>query len=160
MGKSERSLSPSLEDYLEAILRIIQEKQAVRAKDISMALSVSKSSVTGALRALSERGMVNYAPYDVITLTEAGRAAAGEVARKRELLRNFFINVLGSEETLAGEAACGMEHALPLEILERFMDYTAFMRAHLSEGLEWAPSEGYRRRGAVASIMLPGGEFF
>ena len=77
-----QSLSSNMEDYLEAIYHISSEKQAARAKDISDRLKVNKSSVTGALRSLSEKGLVNYAPYDIITLTAVGEqvavAAAGQ----------------------------------------------------------------------------------
>ena len=65
-------LSASLEDYLETIFLIVQKKQAARAKDISIELKVKASSVTGALRQLSEKGLINYAPYDIITLTSKG----------------------------------------------------------------------------------------
>jgi DtxR family transcriptional regulator, Mn-dependent transcriptional regulator len=77
-------LSASLEDYLEAIFHVIEDKQAARAKDIVERLGVHNSSVTQALRALSERGLVNYAPYDLVTLTEAGRTAAAEVVEKHQ----------------------------------------------------------------------------
>ena len=52
-------LSSNMEDYLEAIFHISKEKQAARAKDIADRLMVNKSSVTGALRSLSEKGLVN-----------------------------------------------------------------------------------------------------
>ncbi|MCK4511033.1 MarR family transcriptional regulator, partial [bacterium] len=60
-------LTESQEDYLEAILAILEDKQAVRAKDIAKRLGVTGPSVTGALHVLSAKGVVNYAPYDVIT---------------------------------------------------------------------------------------------
>ena len=73
------ALSSNMEDYLEAIFHISSEKQAARAKDIADRLKVNKSSVTGALRSLSEKGYVNYAPYDIITLT--GKGKIGVVAK-------------------------------------------------------------------------------
>ncbi len=57
-----QQLSASLEDYIETIYHIITEKQVARGKDISARLSVSGASVTEALRALSRRGLINYAP--------------------------------------------------------------------------------------------------
>ncbi|NOQ20783.1 MAG: metal-dependent transcriptional regulator, partial [Desulfobacterales bacterium] len=51
MSQSEL-LSSNMEDYLEAIFHISQEKQAARAKDIADWVKVNKSSVTGALRSL------------------------------------------------------------------------------------------------------------
>ena len=46
-------LTPSQEDYLEAVYRISEEKKAARAKDIADRLNVRASSVTAALRTLA-----------------------------------------------------------------------------------------------------------
>ena len=48
-------LTPSQEDYLEAVYRISEEKKAARAKDIADRLNVRASSVTAALRTLAAR---------------------------------------------------------------------------------------------------------
>jgi len=82
------TLTASLEDYLEAIFHIIAEKQAVRPKDIAKRLKVSNSSVTGALRSLADKELINYAPYDVISLTPSGETAAKDVIRRHELSWN------------------------------------------------------------------------
>ena len=116
-------LSESLGDYLEAIFQIVACKKAVRAKDISERIGVNRSSVTAALHALSQRGLINYAPYDVITLTESGQAAAGELVRRHAGLKDFFTKVLGVPEREADEAACRVEHALTSDITERFLDF-------------------------------------
>ena len=63
------NLSASLEDYLEAILNLTSESNVARSKDIAKLLSVSRSSVTGALRVLKKKGLANYKPYDYVTLT-------------------------------------------------------------------------------------------
>ena len=89
MENKER-LSASQEDYLEAIFHIISEKQAVRAKDIALRLKVKNASVTGALRILAGKGLVNYAPYDVISLTAEGKRIAEDIIRRHEVLHNFF----------------------------------------------------------------------
>ena len=106
-------LSASLEDYLEAIFHIVAEKHAARAKDIGKRMRVSRSSVTGALHTLAGKGLVNYAPYDLITLTKKGEAAAQDVVRRHEVLREFFVRVLAVDADDADEAACKMEHAVP-----------------------------------------------
>ncbi len=131
------TLSASLEDYLEAIFHIIAEKQAARAKDISKRLKVGGSSVTGALRSLAERGLINYAPYDVITLTADGRKIAEDVVRRHEVLRDFFVKVLAVEYGEADEAACKMEHAIPKTILERFIDFANFVEVCPRGGAKW-----------------------
>lgn len=130
-------LTASMEDYLEVIFQVIAEKEAVRPKDIARRLEVSGASVTGALRALADKGLIHYAPYDVITLTPAGKAAAGDVVRRHEVLRDFFVKILAVEEADADQAACRMEHSIPRGILERFLRFAEFMDLCPRAGEEW-----------------------
>lgn len=123
-----QKLSASLEDYLEAIFNLSGESREARSKDIAEALGVARSSVTGALQVLRERGLANYQPYGCVTLTRQGQAAAREVVRKHDVLKAFFMNVLGVDQEIAQRAACQAEHALGPEVigqLLRFMDYMA-----------------------------------
>ena len=120
-------LSASLEDYLKAIFRIVAVKQAARAKDISARLGVSNSSVTGALRTLADRGLINYAPYDVITLTPLGQTTARDIVRRQEALREFFTKVLAVDAETAEIGACKMEHEIPPAIVERFIQFVDFV---------------------------------
>ncbi|HUU26760.1 MAG TPA: metal-dependent transcriptional regulator [archaeon] len=127
MDKSQKKLSASLEDYLESIYHIETRKQAARAKDIAEQMDVKGSSVTGALQALAKRKLINYAPYDLITLTDKGKTLAREVVKRHQLLRKFFMDVLDVEEELAEKAACGMEHSIPLGIFERLIEFVEYM---------------------------------
>lgn len=138
-----KTLSASLEDYLEAIFHIVEKKHAARPKDISKRLKVNNSSVTGALKLLSEKGLVNYLPYDVITLTGEGREVAEDVVRRHESLREFFENVLAVDEADAEEAACKMEHAVPRGILERFIQFSEFVETCPRGGAKWIAGFGY-----------------
>jgi len=120
-------LSASMEDYLEAIYHIVTAKQAARAKDIARRLDVNNSSVTGALRTLSEKGYINYAPYDVITLTPKGHKHAEDVVRRHEALMDFFTKVLCVDKDEASDAACKMEHAVSRTILDRLIRFVEFI---------------------------------
>lgn len=92
---SKNKLTASQEDYLEAIFHISAKKMAARAKDISKYLDVRASSVTGALRTLGKMGLVNYAPYDLITLTEEGHVVAEDIVGRHRALENFFSKCAG-----------------------------------------------------------------
>ncbi|HUW59064.1 MAG TPA: metal-dependent transcriptional regulator [Planctomycetota bacterium] len=126
---SAETISASLEDYLEAIFLSVQENGAARAKDIAARLSVTGASVTGALHALSERHLVNYAPYEFVTLTSEGEKLAQGVLRRHEALKTFLIRVLAVAEPNAEAAACAMEHALPRPILERLIRFVDFIES-------------------------------
>ncbi len=131
------ALSGSLEDYLEAIFFIEQQKQAARAKDIAQRLQVNHSSVTGALRTLSQKGLINYSPYDLITLTTKGRNVAKDIARRHEVLRHFLEDVLDVPPELAEETACKMEHVVRGEVLERFVKFIEFIEVSSRAGAGW-----------------------
>lgn len=130
-------LSASMEDYLEAIFHIAADKQAARAKDIAKRLEVNNSSVTGALRILSEKGYINYAPYDLITLTKKGKELAKDVVRRHEVLRDFFVKVLAVNEDEAEETACKMEHAVSPNIVDRIIRFVEFVEICPRGGNEW-----------------------
>lgn len=134
---SAEALSASLEDYLEAIYHLIAEKQAARVKDISKRQKVNYSSVTGALKALAKRKLVNYAPYRLVTLTPRGNVLAKDVIRRHEVFRDFFIKVLAVEEKHADETACEMEHAVSPMILERFVEFLEFVETCPRGGVKW-----------------------
>ena len=135
MGPGNRQkLSASLEDYLEAIFNLAAESDGARSKDIAEVLGVARSSVTGALQALSEKGLANYRPYGCVTLTDSGQTAAAEVVRKHNVLKVFFIEVLGVDREIAQRAACKAEHALGPEIISRLLSFIAYVTESSKNG--------------------------
>ena len=136
-------LSASLEDYLEAIFHLVAEKQVARSRDIAKRLKVTRSSVTGALQALAEKRLINYEPYEAITLTQGGKAAAKGVVRRHEVLRDFLVRVLSVGASKADAAACQMEHAISRPILERLVQFVEFVEACPRGGAKWIKGFGY-----------------
>lgn len=132
------NLSSSLEDYLEAIFNLSSENNIARSKDIAKLLGISRPSVTGALRVLKKKGLVNYKPYDYVTLTQSGQLAAAEIARKHNILKAFLINVLGIDKELAQQAACKAEHALGTEIIARLLCFIDFVNQTGKNGRDLA----------------------
>jgi len=126
-NKTKISLTPGLEDYLEAIYMIEQQHNVSRVKDIASRLGVRAASVTGALQSLAEKKLINYTPYEYITLTESGTFEAKKVVRRHKFLKQFFVEILGIEEALADEGACNVEHTIPKPIMERMVDFMDYV---------------------------------
>ena len=137
------SLSASMEDYLKAIFYVVADKQAARAKDIAVRLKVGSSSVTGALHALTEKGLINYAPYDLVTLTPKGKRIAQDVVRRHDALCSFLVKVLAVDEAEASETACKMEHAISKNILDRIVRFVQFVDTCPRGGTKWIKGLGY-----------------
>ncbi len=136
-------LSATMENYLEAIFRLQERKGFARVRDISAALDVAKSAVTTALKSLSEKGLVNYRPYDPVTLSDEGRQKASRIALRHRVLEDFLRSVLGLEAERADAIACGMEHSIDRDALDRFVCFLAFVGRRREAGESWL--EEFRR---------------
>ncbi|MFO7956573.1 MAG: metal-dependent transcriptional regulator [Candidatus Brocadiia bacterium] len=139
----EQELSPTLQDYLKVIFRIEREKKVARPKDIAAAQDVAGSTVTAALQSLAEKGMINYEPYEFITLTEEGRERAEQLVVRHQIVRSFLGDILGLEAERAEQTACDMEHAVDRRALERFVCFLAFIHRYSPAGSDWL--EDFRR---------------
>jgi DtxR family transcriptional regulator, Mn-dependent transcriptional regulator len=122
--RKNNGLSASQEDYLEAILNVADGNGMARSTDIAVELGVAKPSVTGALKLLAQRGLVNYKPYGCVTLTKRGVSLAGRVAKRHKIIKSFFTEVLGVDAVVAQRAACKAEHLLGAVIISRMRDFT------------------------------------
>lgn len=141
---SNPALSASLEDYLETIYFLSREEGSARPKEIAKRMKVRAASVTGALKALADKGLVNYAPYASATLTDPGRELARGIAVKHEALLHFFTQVLGIDRADAEEFACSMEHTIPDHILQRFVRFAEYTEKCPSFNASWQQNaEGY-----------------
>lgn len=120
-------LTESLEDYIEAIYNIVANKGAARVTDIALELSVAKSSVTGALRSLSSKGLVNYDPYSIITLTPEGEKVGSRIARRHAVLAEFLEEILGLSAEVAQANACRIEHSMEPAVVRRLLKFIDFI---------------------------------
>jgi Mn-dependent DtxR family transcriptional regulator len=116
------NIHESGEDYIEAILRIKERKGTVRAVDIAEMLSVSKPSVSRAVRLLSEKGLIRVSGGN-ITLTEEGQVTAEAVFDRHKLIRRFFTDILSVSEITAEADACKVEHALSEETYTKLKQF-------------------------------------
>ncbi|MCL6581407.1 MAG: metal-dependent transcriptional regulator [Firmicutes bacterium] len=125
MGAS--AVTPAMQDYLEVILSLGPENQAVRITDIASRRGIAKASVSQAVAGLRRRGLVRQEPYGRVTLTESGLREAELVARRHRTLRSFLSDVLGVAPRQAEEEACRLEHAISQDTLVRLV---GFLEAH------------------------------
>ena len=149
MGNSTaRQLSASLEDYLEAVWLLVRRDRVARVRDIAERLKVGMPSVTAALKSLAKRKLVKYDPYQVVTLTAAGRSMAEEISGRHRFLREFLTGVLGLDNDAAEANACRLEHAVDAELLERLRSFTRFIERCPRLGEDWvAKFQEFRSEG-------------
>jgi len=122
-------ISSKLEDYLATIFHLVDQNRVARVSDIAQVMGVQMPTVTGALRHLAEHGLVNYEPYQFVTLTEAGAKIARGMIRRHDALKRFLAEVLSVPDETAEQDACGMEHALSEDSLAHLMRLLEFLES-------------------------------
>lgn len=121
----------AFERYLEVIYSVGRSADEVRVKDIAASLGVSLPSVSEMLDRLVESSLVTHDKYGHIELTARGRRIAKGLDRKHEVIKDFFMNVLGVEEEVADADACEIEHVISDATLIGLVEY---MDAHNPRG--------------------------
>jgi DtxR family Mn-dependent transcriptional regulator len=133
-------LSESLEDYLETILELEKTNKVARAKDIAEKLGVQRGSVTGALKVLGEKKLINYEPYSFITLTKTGNRIAVKIKERHTVLKRFLEEVLQVDPITAESTACRMEHTIDDLSLDRLVCFIDYIYACPRTGEDWIQS--------------------
>ncbi len=101
--------SVAMDDYLEQILHLIEEKGYARAVDVSKNLGISQASVTNMLQRLDAEGLVKHEKYRGTVLTEEGRRIAKAIIERHETLTRF-LRLFGIDEETIYHDVEGMEH--------------------------------------------------
>ena len=114
---NNRKYSESLENYLETICLFGGEN--VKSIDLANHLKVSRASVNKAINTLIDKGLVNKELYGDISLTKEGRKISKNVLWKHNMLKEFLIDILDVEPTLAAKEACGIEHMISNDTAEK-----------------------------------------
>jgi Mn-dependent DtxR family transcriptional regulator len=123
MAESRARISPSLEDYLEAVLELAGDDNGARTTDVAAKLGVSKASVNQAMGILVDRGLISRERYGPVYLTEDGQDAAQAVFRRHRAIKSFLISVLGVDESIAEGDACQIEHVVSKETMAGIIDF-------------------------------------
>lgn len=125
--KADRSTR--MEDYLEVIYELIQQKGYATTVDISDYLNVSSPSVTKMLQRLNEGGHVNYEKYRGITLTDSGTSIAKNIHDRHSILAEFLV-MIGVDQEIANRDAEGIEHHLHPETLKKLEEFVRVAKGH------------------------------
>jgi len=138
-----------MEDYLEAIWNLQDKKGYVKAKDIADKLKVTRPSVSGMIKKLSENSYILYEKYGGIVFTAKGKKLAQEIKRRHTLLVEF-LKIIGVDEQNAQTDACKLEHDVSPETMTCLLEFVEFIGL-LPESSEWKENfqEYLKKRGLL-----------
>ena len=104
-------MQESGEMYLETILVLSREKDAVRAIDVGQKMGYSKPSVSRAMAKLRADGYLLVDGNGYLRLTDKGSAIAEKIYERHHVLSELLTRIGVSPET-AAEDACRIEHVI------------------------------------------------
>ena len=117
-----KELSKSIEDYIEAIYMIEQEKGEIKSVDIAAKLGVSKPAVNKAMNELNKLNLIEKSNYSDIVLTDEGRKLAKKIYDKHILIYEFLLSIGVSKEN-ANIDCCKIEHVISQETTDCLKKY-------------------------------------
>jgi Mn-dependent DtxR family transcriptional regulator len=117
--------TPSMEDYIEQIYLLIEEKGYARVSDIAENLSVHPSSVTKMVQKLDQEKYLIYEKYRGLVLTPNGKKIGKRLVYRHELLEQL-LRLIGVEEENIYQDVEGIEHHLSWNAIDRIGDLVQF----------------------------------
>ena len=112
----------SREDYLEAILQLVNEGNSHKSIDVANKLGFSKPSVSIAVKKLKQEGLITVDEDGTLELTEPGRRIAEDTLEKHEYLTALFIKI-GVDPKSAEDQACEIEHSINEETFQKLKEF-------------------------------------
>lgn len=117
--------TPSMEDYIEQIYMLIEEKGYARVSDIAEALAVHPSSVTKMVQKLDKDEYLIYEKYRGLVLTAKGKKIGKRLVYRHELLEQF-LRIIGVDKEKIYNDVEGIEHHLSWNSIDRIGDLVQY----------------------------------
>ncbi len=124
--------TPSMEDYLEQIYLLIDQKGYARVSDIAENLSVQPSSVTKMVQKLDKDDYLIYEKYRGIVLTPKGKKIGQRLLFRHELLEQFLELIGVKKENIYNDVE-GIEHHLSWNSIDRIGDLVQYLETNKQE---------------------------
>jgi DtxR family transcriptional regulator, Mn-dependent transcriptional regulator len=130
-------MSPSLEQYIEAIADLLTEDKVCSVSEIAERVQVSRPAASRAVRELSDKDLVYHKSYGYVDLTEAGQSVADQLTARHESLQAFLRDVLHYTDEEADIEACRLEHHIDDSFSKRLGRLTDFFQEDARLATRW-----------------------
>tara|TARA_B100000927_G_scaffold255710_1_gene222620 strand:+ start:149 stop:559 length:411 start_codon:yes stop_codon:yes gene_type:complete len=117
-----RHASETAEDYVEAVMELIEEKGECRVLDLARYFNVSHVTVSRIVKRLHDEKLLYTSPYKPVELTDAGTKLAKK-AKDRHAIVLAFLIALGVDKKNAEIDSEGIEHYVSSKTLKAMKDF-------------------------------------
>lgn len=117
------------ENYLKTIYHCSLNAGNASTNQLAAATNTRAASVTDMLKKLADKKLINYTPYQGVTLTSEGEKIALSIIRKHRLWEFFLVEKLSFGWDEVHEMAEELEHISSTELinrLDKFMEFPKY----------------------------------
>lgn len=118
--KDHNQITEAMEDYLEMIFRLTQNKKEVTIKELSLRLNVKPSSVSKMIKRLKDLNLVAFEKYGKVSLLKEGMLLGDYYLYRHNVLKRFFKHINKEQYELK-----------QVEMIEHFIDYNTIINMDL-----------------------------
>lgn len=123
--------TPTMEDYIEQIYLLTEQKGYARVTDIAEIFDVHPSAVTKMIQKLDKNSYVDYERYRGFILTSKGEEVGKKLVFRHDLLEEF-LELIGVDKDLIYEDVEGIEHHLSWDSIEKIHNLVQYFKADKS----------------------------
>ena len=121
---NENVVTHSAAHHLVAILELTDKRGYARVTDVAKHLNITTGSASTNLKGLKHKGLVIEDENRFVSLSEEGEKLSRAIVERREILLDFFANVLGVSQEQAEIDACKTEHLLSPETTKKMLAFS------------------------------------
>ena len=119
-------ITRSEEDYLKAMLNMMQSSQSITTNTIAEKIHVSPPSVNSMVKKLNRKGLVKFQKYGSILFTDKGKKLATSLTRKHRLWEVFLHQKLKFNWDEVHDVAEELEHVKSGKLTQRLDEFLNF----------------------------------
>ena len=117
----------TIEEYLEIILILQNEKGQATTGEIANLMNISSPSVSEMLAKLDDEKLIIYTPYKGVTLSSQGLKIANNIIKKHQIISDF-LQMIGVEKETAEIDACNIEHHISDKSMEKLIKFLEYIK--------------------------------
>lgn len=125
---SENVVTHSAAHHLLAILELHEAHGYARVTDVAKFLDITTGSASTNLKGLKQKGLIVEDENKFLALSPEGKKLAQAILSRRNILQNFFRDILGVSAEQAERDACKTEHLLSKETTSKMVDFAKKFR--------------------------------
>jgi len=159
LGEPKPEISIVVENYLQAIYKLIERGDRVFPTRLAESMNVSVATTVATLRRLTKQGLVAVNSGKEISLTSKGSEMAESVVRRHRLSERMLIEMLGVEWHRAHREAHRFEHAISPNVEAKMASALGYPKTNpYGQPIPGYNSDSPSRSLTLLSMIPEGGE--